>query len=219
MKPRRYHWLTAVSVALNFILVTAIIAAWTKSSVLRLHLHEALAARFGKTEIVFIGDSLTREGGVWERRLGSPLLSTRNLGHSALYVEQLKYQAHLAVASGATTAYVMGGTNDAQRPTASVGETHAHYVDVLRILEDGGIQPVIQSTLFRGDGKYAEFISGLNDRLREHARKRGFAYIDLNAKLAPNGTLEIAYSRDGIHLTEAGYQVWADLLKSSSRKN
>jgi lysophospholipase L1-like esterase len=39
-------------------------------------------------------------------------------------------------------------------------------------------------------------------------------YLDLGSKLAgPDGLLKPEYSIDGLHLTDAGYQGWADMLQ------
>lgn len=54
----------------------------------------------------------------------------------------------------------------------------------------------------------------LNPRIQQLAEKKGAAYLDLFSLLADeNQYLIDAYSDDGLHLNNAGLQVWTDLLK------
>lgn len=55
----------------------------------------------------------------------------------------------------------------------------------------------------------------VNAMISKRARKLGFTFVDLNKELrGPDGKLNSTYADpDGLHLNEAGYQLWATLLK------
>jgi lysophospholipase L1-like esterase len=82
-----------------------------------------------------------------------------------------------------------------------------------------GSKPIIQLTLYRENEPLPEFIDTLNGYLKQYASNNGVAIIDLNPILTINKSLLAKYTRDGTHLTEAAYLLWAKeiivLLKSS----
>ena len=57
----------------------------------------------------------------------------------------------------------------------------------------------------------------VNEELKRKAKRGRFTFIDLNKELSDrNGKLDSQYAKpDGIHLNEAGYQLWIDLLKKN----
>lgn len=53
-----------------------------------------------------------------------------------------------------------------------------------------------------------------NDRIRNLAALYGYEYYNLNQLVSDdNGSLDMQYSNDGLHLNAAGFEVWTDLLK------
>ena len=57
-------------------------------------------------------------------------------------------------------------------------------------------------------------INQINSRLAKFADGRTVKYLNLNDKLADkNGKLYDGMTEDGLHLTDKGYQVWADSMK------
>lgn len=60
----------------------------------------------------------------------------------------------------------------------------------------------------------APLVRDFNSRLEKVAADFGLPMIDLYTPLADaDGTLKKEYSRDGLHLTEAGYRIWAERLE------
>ena len=127
-------WLITLSATLNVVLIGGILFVLSASGGMKMLLYEAVAERIGRTEIAMIGDSITQGGGIWCFRLDRPFGSVRNFGHSGLYVEQMKYQAELAVASGVKDVFVMGGINDAGREGYSQVYCFAEYSDMVDFL-------------------------------------------------------------------------------------
>lgn len=57
-------------------------------------------------------------------------------------------------------------------------------------------------------------IQNINAQLEEYCKEKNLTYIDLYAKLQDEqGNLQIQYTVDGLHLSDAGYQVVAEVLQ------
>ena len=57
-------------------------------------------------------------------------------------------------------------------------------------------------------------IEKLNSEIKSLAESYGYAYIDLNTYVGDDlGYLDRQYSDDGLHLNDAGYRIWTNLLK------
>jgi lysophospholipase L1-like esterase len=63
-------------------------------------------------------------------------------------------------------------------------------------------------------GVVNESIGSLNASLEKEAEKQGLIYVDLHSALRDeNGTLAEAFGSDGVHLSRAGYAVWARTIR------
>jgi S-formylglutathione hydrolase FrmB/lysophospholipase L1-like esterase len=71
-------------------------------------------------------------------------------------------------------------------------------------------------------GKYANLATptlSYNNEIKILAKKHDVLVLDLHKKLiGEDGLLKEEYSRDGLHITKAGYQVWADMIKKEISK-
>jgi len=79
-----------------------------------------------------------------------------------------------------------------------------------------GILPVSTANLSSAgfdQGKLNEEIRSVNARLSAYAAENQVVYIDLYTRFALNNGINPAYSTDGVHLSGAGYLLWASVLK------
>mgnify|MGYP001643628798 CR=1 FL=1 len=60
-----------------------------------------------------------------------------------------------------------------------------------------------------------DLIIQLNNKLKEYCTSHALTYIDLYTPLlgAKPQTMKAEYCRDGLHLTEKGYDVWAKIIR------
>lgn len=59
-----------------------------------------------------------------------------------------------------------------------------------------------------------ETIQNINVQLKEYCKEKNLTYIDLHAKLQDEqGNLQTQYTVDGLHLSDAGYQIVAGVLQ------
>lgn len=112
----------------------------------------------------------------------------------------------------ATDVFLMIGVNDINAGRA-VDTMEAGYREILRQIRERapGIRVHVESLLpTRSDfasnnGPIKEF----NRRLRRLAEEFGYDYLDLHPLfLNEDGELKAAFTSDGIHLTEAAYEIW-----------
>lgn len=213
-KERLKTWAFVLSLTANVVITLPAIAILAFSTDFHLLVHKHLQARFGRPEIAFIGDSITLGGGMWGLRINTNPLNTWNYGHGGFTTHQLRYYAQdVARQKGFRYAFVMAGINDEDQTPAGAATSFADYKTILDTLMQAGVTPVIQLTLYREHEHAPAFIKGLNASLTNYAARRGLYVIDLNPILAPRGSLLPEYSRDGIHLKEAGYQIWAKKIR------
>jgi lysophospholipase L1-like esterase len=111
--------------------------------------------------------------------------------------------------------FIMIGINDILRdqPIDRIFDNYRRIIDGLMKWE---IVPIIQSTLYlAGPDPKNKLVEALNRKTKKLAEERQIPFLDLNRSLAPNKQLLFAYTHDGLHLNEAGYQAWKDeLLKT-----
>lgn len=130
----------------------------------------------------------------------------------------LRHRPHLAV--------ILGGTNDLGwngTPAAIMRNLVKMYE---QLLADGGrpVPVTVPSLRVEGDGNGREALEWigshldrrreLNARILEYAASKGLTAIDLfTATAEPDtGLLAAPYSNDGLHLTTAGYRLFAGLV-------
>jgi lysophospholipase L1-like esterase len=60
-----------------------------------------------------------------------------------------------------------------------------------------------------------EDIKSLNSILENSESQHSYSFIQLHDHFAlEDGKMNMDYSTDGVHLNEAGYQVWKDLIQN-----
>jgi lysophospholipase L1-like esterase len=219
-KKRVWTWFKVfftLSLVLNLLLISSIAAVLTQSEAIRFIVYQRLLApRLGSPQIAFIGDSITHGGGLWGLRLKQYNFKVWNLGEPGATTLQVQNVATLLAQESKTkTAFVMGGINDSPKTAESAQVSFQNYQGIIKTLLAAKIHPVIQLTLYRQNDPQPEFVTQLNQLLRDYALKHNLVVIDLNSDLAPQKSLLPQYTSDGLHLTEAAYQVWAQRILES----
>ena len=202
-----------ISVGLNLFVAVPAIAVFFLRSAVRLTLHEQAASRICDPTIVFLGDSITRDGGIWAMRIHRPFFTVRNFGQSGFYTEQMMGQAHAAGAVNVEKAFIMAGINDANQPGSSAEDSFVAYTRIVEVLQSQGVEPVIQSTLYTERDEHQVFVTKLNSLLRGYAEENEIHFIDLNEALSAGMHLKSEFSRDGVHLTDEAYVIWAEKIR------
>jgi lysophospholipase L1-like esterase len=162
--------------------------------------------------VVFLGDSLIFEGD-WQKAF--PNVAVVNLGVRGDTVTDLAARLDQLADPRVHVAklFLLIGTNDARLrlPGRPLAGRYALLVNRLRrMLPDTRIHLMSLPPLA---ADRSEIVLTLNDAIRETAALHQLAHIDLYPRFAAeDGSLRGEYSVDGIHLNDAGYELWVRLV-------
>lgn len=163
--------------------------------------------------IVMLGDSITH-GAEWNELLDRNDVVNRGIGgdNTLGMLRRMDFVYKL----DPKICFIMGGVND-MKDGMSAGEVFDYYKKIIAGLEEHGVVPVIQSTLYSSKLLSRE-TDELDRLLKQYAASRDLYYMDLNKLLAVDKVLNQAYSLDGLHLNAKGYEVWGKEVESALKK-
>lgn len=179
-------------------------------------------ADIDSTTIVMLGDSHTEFGGDWSERLGTANIVNRGItGDNTTGIAQRLSQI---LPHRPKAIFLLCGINDM---------SHGHKAEVVfskvRTLIDSIRAAAPQTRLYvqsllpinesfrrwkRLRGRTND-IPRVNRLLRQYCLEQQIAYVDLFPHFvnSPSNVLLRRYTRDGLHLTPVGYQLWVDCLR------
>ncbi len=175
------------------------------------------------SKIVMLGNSLTENGKDWNSRLGAD--NVLNYGIIGDDSQGMTLRLHQFVPQHPKAIVLMCGIND-----LSHGLTAEEvFIHVKRLIEairlaDKDVQVYVQSILPINESTNrwktlrgcTSKVPAINSLLGDYCQTKGLTYIDIFPHMVTKGThvLKRAYTTDGLHLTEKGYQVWSRVLKT-----
>ena len=170
-------------------------------------------------DIVFIGNSITEGGKDWSARLGVPHVKNRGISGDItdgvlLRLEELIHNKPKAV-------FLLIGINDLYNIKDKRGIPSASYVadNIVKIaqkIHEGSplTKVFVQTVLPTRDPAVKENIIRVNQVITNNEQQGTYQVVDLfRAFVDEAGYLAKPLTRDGVHLTEAGYAKWVELVK------
>ncbi|MBN1416474.1 MAG: hypothetical protein JW973_15325 [Bacteroidales bacterium] len=162
--------------------------------------------------VVMLGNSITENGGDWNKRLGRT--DIRNSGQGGYTTGQLLWILDSCVIKAKPKyCFTMAGVNDITLgiPLDRIYSNYQIFIDTLL---SNGIIPVVQSTLYQASNPAAnKKLDYLNNLLEAYCNKKNILFIDLNRVMTDQNGLLPELTTDGTHLSEQGYKVWSDKLQ------
>lgn len=220
MKKRLITLICIFSILMNVSIMVLAFVIVTFSTGIKNDIYTLIAKRVGEPKIAFIGDSITKGGGIWSSRIGQFNFNVWNFGQSGFTTRQLRYLGNVVANAHSKYAFIMAGSNDKDKSINGAAISFTYYKEILDTLRKAGTEPIIQLTLYRKNDSNPKFIETLNQYLKEYAIEHKLTVIDLNPILCPNQSLLPEYTKDRLHLTEAAYKVWAkEIIKVMKMKN
>lgn len=188
---------------------------------------ELAAPRAGEQRVVFYGNSIT-EG--WAKHFaamftGRPYVGRGISGQTTAQMVLRFRQDVVALKPAAVV--ILAGTNDIAGNTgpATLEEIESNLAAMTELAQANGIKVLLSSVLPVYDYPWkpglqpAPKIVALNAWLKQYAATRGATYVDYHTPMADarqGMKAELAY--DGVHPTEAGYRVMADIVEPLIRR-
>ncbi len=166
-------------------------------------------------QFLFIGDSLI-EFFNWQKRF--PAEHVYNFGSAGETAEGLlsRLPGIIARIESPDLVMIMTGTNNIAMEDYGFLVTYEKIIDLLRknyaraIIVITSLLPM--ELFFLGDA-----VPRVNKRLNDIARDKNTVYLDLYPLFLGEDSKAITsyYEADGVHLSEAGYEVWARALQDT----
>jgi lysophospholipase L1-like esterase len=186
-------------------------------------MHEAMVkrAKEGNIDLVFLGDSITQGWGnnaVWQKYYGT--LNAVNFGIGGDTTQNVLWRITNGEIEGLSPKVVvlMIGTNNfglngdsidgVAKGVAAVVQTIRKRLPKTRVLLLG-VFPRDEKPKTDGRNKIAK----LNEQLARMEDRKSVRYLDLGPKfLQPDGSITKEIMPDFLHLSEKGYQIWAESM-------
>jgi lysophospholipase L1-like esterase len=197
--------------------------------------HEQLLAKrkAGQIDVYFVGDSITRRWGTSDEQYQDFLANwnanfkgwnAANFGWGADKTQNMLWRLQNGELDGVhpKVVVVLAGANNVGDATP-LGDVEARAADVVRgvaalvreIRKRAPRATVIVTGITPRDDNPAVMpvIDAANRQIATLADGKSIRYININQQLAADGRLREGMSHDGLHLSTAAYQLWADALK------
>jgi lysophospholipase L1-like esterase len=191
--------------------------------------HQALLAKkdAGVIDVYFVGNSITRRWGAldypellahWNETFAG--WNAANFAWGGDRTENMLWRLANGELAGVNPKVIViqAGTNNVGGQAGGPAKVDAIAAGIAAIVascrdQAPGAAIVLTGIFPRSDPDVVAEIEAINGRLEALARAEGLRYLDLAAALAsPEGLLRDPMSSDGLHLSKAGYQAWADAL-------
>ena len=189
--------------------------------VLALHQQYLDRVKQGGIDVVFFGDSITNKWrdvpDLWNSRY-EPIKAV-NFGINGIGIEHVLWRVEHGELDGITPKVVvlMIGTNNTNRKDPmSIVRGIRHLIDVIH-----GKQPAAKVLLMAilprdrpNEADRSRVIDAVNPELSKLDNGATVRVLDIHGQfLSADGTLKAELFTDRLHLTPAGYQIWADAMQ------
>ncbi|BAV07567.1 GDSL-type esterase/lipase family protein [Filimonas lacunae] len=165
-------------------------------------------------DIVFLGNSITRQGRDWSKRLGMSGIANRGIAGDVTdgvlqRLDEIVYIQPRAV-------FLEIGVNDLFNSELSPERTADNIVAIIKTLHAKCPETrlFVQTVFPTQRDSMVKRIRETNAGIRKKLPKKICTIIETHVLFADSADhMQAAYTNDGVHLTEKGYEVWVEELK------
>ena len=165
-------------------------------------------------DIVFIGNSITEQGGDWSKRLNNPKI--KNRGISGDMTEGVLARLGEINYYKPSKLFIKIGINDLFTDNLSAEYVGNNILKIVNTIHSKSPKTKIyvQTILPTTSEKIILKIKTTNTILKNNAQINDYTLIDLQTVFADeNDMMKKELTIDGVHLNEVGYSVWVDNIK------
>lgn len=177
-------------------------------------------------KIIMVGNSIT-EGGDWKKLLNDSTVVNRGISGDVTF--GVLNRLSDITARKPSKLFLLIGINDLSRNTPNEVILENIFNIVYRIRAASPKTEIFVQSILplnesfqnfpqRFKGKQEHVIT-INGHVAKYPEKLSYTFIDLHSKFVDkNGNLEAKFATDGLHLSAAGYQHWAAIIKTYTKK-
>ena len=170
--------------------------------------------------IVFIGNSITEQGGNWGKKL--KMENVRNRGISGDMTDGVIKRINELTHFKPKAVFLLIGINDLfnlhyQKQVPSPEYVAENIIKITEIIHDQSPETKIylQTVLPTSEDYMRANINKVNALVREREKDSAYQLINLFDKfVGDDGLIKPELTSDGTHLNEEGYQLWAETIKA-----
>ncbi len=171
-------------------------------------------------DVVFFGNSITAGS---DFRVYFPEVSICNLGYPGDEIDGMILRIPAIKGIHPKKLFLMAGINGLKQMSEEVFKDK--YKSLIMVLKDSlpGTQIYLQSILPVNNTEFKEAhvdngkIEKANNIIKDLANKNGCNYINLYDLYVKEGQMPKELSRDGLHLKQEAYSIWAEAIKPYMR--
>lgn len=162
-----------------------------------------------KNDIVFLGNSITEQGGNWAKRLNNS--KVKNRGISGDTTEGVLARLGEVICCEPKQVFILIGINDLFRDDMTSEMVFTNIMKIVNQIHEKSpnTQIFVHTILPTSTIRIKEKIQMTNNLLVNAASKEPFQLVELHEEFKGNdGLMKMQFSEDGVHLNESGYDVW-----------
>lgn len=169
-------------------------------------------------DVVFIGDSITIQSDFTEY---FPHKTICNLGISRDTIIGIKERLEMVKAVHPKKVFVLIGINSLQ--DENYNSSVVEYEALATELDDVESEIYLISILpvspeYEKEKCSNNIIIMFNNEVKKICKKHNYTYIDLNTQMLLDGYINPKFTIDGLHLSKAGYDIWAESIRQFVEK-
>jgi lysophospholipase L1-like esterase len=191
------------------------IAISTHSDWTRTHyptrINDFKANPLAENDIVFIGNSITEEGGDWSDRLN--LDNARNRGIAGDTTEGVLARLGEIFYYKPEKVFILIGINDLFHPSMTPESISENIIEIVNQINQysPNTEIFVQSVLPTTTDSLMENINSVNAILKNNESQHSYQFINLHEDFVlEDGKMDMTLSYDGVHINDSGYQVWTE---------
>lgn len=165
-------------------------------------------------DIVFIGNSITEQGGDWGNRLNNK--AVKNRGIAGDVTDGVLARLGEVTYVKPTAVFIEIGINDLFNPTLTAERTANNIIRIAdRIKKQSPSTRIFVQTIFPTKNDFlVNKISETNQILYNSKKHKLYTLVETHTLFADSTDhMKKEYTSDGVHLTEKGYEVWVNHLR------
>jgi lysophospholipase L1-like esterase len=165
--------------------------------------------------IVFLGNSITEQGGDWALKLGIP--KAFNRGISGDTTEGVLARLGEIIYSKPAKVFILIGINDLFHKEITPQQVHNNIIEIVNKIHSGSpnTEVYVQTILPTSTPSINKKVRLTNTRLVLSEKSEPYTLIKLyNHFVADDELLNMNLTEDGVHLNVQGYALWKRQLKS-----